>query len=116
MKTIKVKDLIQSSFSNEQAEILNKDITKALEENQDKIILDFDGITRYTTLFFNFSTGYFLKSLGKSKYDQIFQIKNLTQLGESTYRHSYNNSIDDKYKDKEIQKEILCILEGTNEE
>ena len=116
MKIIKVNDFIQSSFSNEQANILKKCIESALKEKQDKIVLDFEGITRYTTLFFNFSTGYFLKLLGRERYDSIFELRNLSTLGESTYLHSYNNSLKAEYDSDKVREAINNILLNSNEE
>lgn len=113
---IKVFDFIESGFSNEQANILKEVIKKELDKNTDDIVLNFNGITRFTTLFFNFSTGYYLKLLGKERYDKIFNLSNLSELGESAYKHSYNNSLDDKMKDEKIQNAILDILNNTNEE
>lgn len=113
MSNIKVKDYISSAFSNEQAMELRNEIQKYLSE--DKITLDFEDISQYTTLFFNFSTGYFIKKLGKDKYDKQFEIINLSELGESTYNHSYNNSLRD-VKDEEIKNAILSILQNIDEE
>lgn len=116
MTEIKVNDFLQSAFSNEQAEILKKEIKKSVENKEDKIVLDFDGITKFTTLFFNFSTGYFLSSLGKEKYDKMFEIINLNDLGESTYIHSYNNSVRNELKgSEEIQAQIMNIINNTDE-
>lgn len=116
MEKIKVCDFIESSFSNAQAMILKAVIAKKLAKNPDRVVLDFSGITRFTTLFFNFSTGYYLKMLGKEEYDRTFELINLSELGQSTYYHSYNNSLNDEMKDKKINNAILDILSNPNEE
>ena len=115
MISIKVNDFLQSAFSNEQAELLKNEINKYIDK-EDKIILDFSGITKFTTLFFNFSTGYFVNFLGKEKYDRIFEIKNLNILGESTYIHSYNNSVKNDIKgSEEMRAQIMDIINSTDE-
>lgn len=114
MRIIKVADFIPNAFSNDQAEVLKGEIEKLLNI-EDKIVIDFEGITKYTTLFFNFSTGYFINRLGKDKYDSIFEIRNLNPLGESTYNHSYNNSIRDELKSDYIREKIWDILNSTND-
>lgn len=115
MVNIKVKDILPSAFSNEQAELLKGKINEVLEDN--KIVLDFSGITKFTTLFFNFSTGYFINLLGKEKYDSKFEIQNLNELGESTYIHSYNNSIrrETSGSDDDMMEKILSIINSPDE-
>ena len=96
--------------------MLRDEIKKLLDAGAQKIEIDFSGITVFTTLFFNFSTGVFINEMGKEKYDTIFEITNLDDLGESTYNHSYNNCIRDEIKgDEEINAKILEILNGIDE-
>lgn len=116
MIRIKVNDFLPSAFSNEQSELLRSKIDAVLKK-EDKIVLDFSGITKFTTLFFNFSTGYFINLLGKEKYDSKFEIQNLNKLGESTYIHSYNNSVREELSGSdEMQAKILSIINSTDEE
>ena len=115
MISIKVNKFLESAFSNEQAEILKGEISNYIDKG-DKIVLDFDGITKFTTLFFNFSTGYFINLLGKEKYDRVFELRNLNDLGESTYIHSYNNSVKNDLKgSEEMQAQIMNIINSTDE-
>jgi len=117
MSRILVSSLIPKAFSNEQAAILRDEIKKLLGKDIEKIEIDFEGITVYTTLFFNFSTGVFIKELGKERYDSLFEIINLNDLGESTYNHSYNNCIRDEIKgNEEINAKIMDILNGVDEQ
>ncbi len=115
MISICVSDFLPSAFSNEQAELLKRKINEVINQ-EDKIVLDFDGITKFTTLFFNFSTGYFINLLGKERYDDKFELRNLNQLGESTYFHSYNNSVRDELQGQEdMNVKIQNILNGLDE-
>lgn len=116
MSKIFVNSLITKAFSNEQAEILRDEIRRLLATGTKKIEIDFADITVYTTLFFNFSTGVFIKELGKEQYDRMFEVVNLNELGESTYNHSYNNCIRDEIKGNEdINAKIMDILNGMDE-
>jgi hypothetical protein len=91
MKTILVKDYINNAFSTTQARILGEKIQEVLNIGEE-IQLDFSDISRFTTLFFNFSLGKYITELGKEKYDDTFKITNLSALGENTYFHSYENA------------------------
>ena len=51
---IKMKELSSTAFDEEDADLLKVEIEKALAQ-EEKITIDFDSITHYTTLFFNFS-------------------------------------------------------------
>lgn len=113
MNKIKVMDFIPNAFSSEQALILKRKIEEALKE-EEEIQIDFTGINKYTTLFFNFSTGYFINKLGRKEYDSRIKVKNLTQLGESTYQNSYDNAVRDKIR-SDIADEIMNILNNQDE-
>ena len=114
MNVIRVADIIENAFSSNQAEILKEEIQKYLDENKE-VCLDFDGIDKFTTLFFNFSTGYFISRLGKEQYDKLVTLKNLTALGESTYNNSYQNAIRDDYENAVIENKIIDILNNLDE-
>lgn len=88
-----VKDLFSSAISKNNALLLREYIIQLLEKNR-IVRLDFSGITRYTILFFNFSTGYFIFKLdGKEEYNKRIKIEGLTKLGQSFYTDSYNNAV-----------------------
>ncbi len=114
MKKIKVSDIITNAFSSEQAALLKEEMKKYLENNE-KILLDFAGINKYTTLFFNFSTGYFIGKIGKENYDKLVELENLSNLGQSTYQNSYNNAIRDDFENATIENEIINILKNPDE-
>ncbi len=109
MKIIKVRELFSSAFAESKALILRTEIEKLLDKGE-KIIIDFEGISKYTTLFFNFSTGYLVSLLGPEKYGEVISLQGLSPLGKSTYENSYKNAVK-KYT-PEVQKEILSIIEN----
>ena len=112
MKIIAVKKLFSNAFSEKNALILRSEIQKLLN-TKEKILIDFEGISKYTTLFFNFSTGYFISLLGVEKYNEKISLKGLSSLGKRTYQNSYKNAI--KSYPPEIQKEILNIISNPDD-
>lgn len=111
---IPVKEVVTNAFSSAQAQKLREEIQKNVDANKE-IVLDFEGVNKFTTLFFNFSTGYFINKLGKEKYDKVIKVINLSALGESTYNNSYANAIRDEISSDEINDEIINILQGQDE-
>ena len=111
MKTIKVSGIIPNAFSSEQAMKLRAEMKTHLDNNE-KIMLDFSEIDKYTTLFFNFCTGFFIREMGKQNYDELVKLDNLSDLGKSTYQNSYSNAIRDDYDSATIENEINNILKN----
>lgn len=114
MKTIIVNEFIKSAFSQEKALLIRNKIEEYLPK-EDKIILDFSGITKFTTLFFNFSTGYIISLLGPDEYNKRISLVNLSSLGKSTYDSSYNNAIDKYEPNKGIEKKVLEVIANPEE-
>jgi hypothetical protein len=90
---ILAKDYIQTGFSIEDADRLDSAIKKEIDSTE-KIIIDFDGITFFTTLFFNNALTKYVLQLTPEKYNQKFEIINLSDVGEITYAHSYDNAVE----------------------
>lgn len=101
---IKACDYIKTAFSSNDAECLGKQISELLK-NDNKIVVDFKGITIFTTLFFNNAFAKYVIEIGPKKYDEKFELINLSELGHTTYMHSYNNAIN-YYNLSEKQKKI----------
>ena len=88
---IKVTDYTKTAFSMEDAEALAPVIEKLIEEDK-KIDIDFSGIKYYTTLFFNNAITKYVVTLGTDKYKEKFNLRNLSEVGRTTYEHSLNNA------------------------
>ena len=114
MKKIEVSSIITNAFSSDQALKLRDEMDKYLS-NEEEVTLDFTDINKFTTLFFNFSTGYFISTLGRNKYDSLVKVINLSDFGQNTYKNSYNNAIRNDYKNATIKNEIISILENPDE-
>lgn len=107
-----VKDIIPNAFSEEQAKILKNEIEQALRSDV-VVNIDFSGIKRYTTLFFNFSVTKFIDILGPEKFEQRIKLMNLSNLGESTFNNSKENALT-KYPDNKYD-ELIKIIKEPNE-
>ena len=110
-----MKELSTGASCNRDAEKLAKEIEKALAKKE-KIIIDFEGIERYATLFFNFSLLPYARQLGKQKYDDTFFLINLDEIGEEDYNDFYNNVLKNPRKfTTEQEKLIVKIVDEISE-
>ena len=110
-----MKELSTGASCNRDAEKLAKEIEKALAKKE-KIIIDFEGIERYATLFFNFSLLPYARQFGKQKYDETFTIINLSDFGKEVYSWFYEDAVEHPIKyTAEQMKEIAAILNDSND-
>lgn len=101
---IKATDFIEMAFSIDDATKIENAISPLIN-NDEKVIVDFDGITIFTTLFFNNAFAKYVLKFGPEKYQKIFDLRNLTELGAATYKHSFDNAVN-YYSLSEEQKRI----------
>ena len=85
------KNYIKTGFSADDAAKLNE-IIKPMFDRGEKIQVDFEEITIYTTLFFNHVFAMYLTQIGPEEYDRRFEITGLSELGNTTYQHSIENA------------------------
>ena len=90
---IKALDFIKTGFSADDANELDNAI-KPLFEQGEKIVVDFDGIKIFTTLFFNNVFAKYILKIGPEKYLECFSLENLSELGQTTYQHSFENAVN----------------------
>ena len=90
---IKVKNITDTdmAITEEQGFKLRAEIEKVINNNN-KIILDFDGINIFTTTFFSASIGYYVLKLSPKKCSDIFVLKNLSKAGKNAYHYSFENA------------------------
>lgn len=90
---IKAIDFIKTGFSADDANKLDN-VIQPLFEQGEKIIVDFEGIKIFTTLFFNNVFAKYILKIGPEKYQERFALENLSELGQTTYQHSFENAIN----------------------
>lgn len=110
MLSIKVKDITSMALTDEKGKILREKINERIENGEEKVLIDFEGIQIFTTMFFNASIGHFILKNGPEIMDKI-ELLNLSELGKETFNHSFMNAktIYEKGQDKNT------IIKITNE-
>lgn len=107
---IKMKELSSTAFDVEDANLLKAKIEKALAQNE-KITIDFEGIEFFSSVFFNHVFLHYAKNLGKEKYDSIFHLINLDEIGTDDYVDFYNSVLKNPRKfSPNSEKRILKNL------
>lgn len=90
-------------------------IEEELKKN-DKIVLDFDGIRFFTTIFFNNAITKYVVSLGIDEYNRRFSLINLSEVGKTTYGHSLSNAEFYSSLTEEQRDEAAAIASETMED
>ena len=90
---IKALNFIKTGFSADDATELDKVINPLFEQGE-KIVVDFEGIKIFTTLFFNNVFAKYILKSGPDKYQDCFTLDNLSELGQTTYQHSFDNAVN----------------------
>ena len=93
MVVIKVKDICPYSVFEQDGIKLRKVILHELEKNN-TVRLDFEGIDLFATMFFNASIGFIVLKDGPEVIEKNVSYQNLTELGQSTWEHSFQNAIE----------------------
>lgn len=113
-KKIIISELIKNGLTESNGLILREKMEQNLNEllEGDTVILDFKDISLFATPFFNASIGYFVLTLGPKKFNKIFKIEQISELGLNTYQHSYENAIE--IYNKKTNTEILGEITKNN--
>lgn len=102
---IKIKEISENAlFESDGIKLRNMIMDFCNSNHDEKIQLDFSGITLFATMFFNAWVGYFVKNNREDILNKIEAI-NISKLGEKTLQHSRDNA---EYiislSDKDIKK------------
>lgn len=111
---IKANEYIKTAFSANDAENLARAISPVFEAGEN-VTVDFSEITIFTTLFFNNVFAKYLIEIGPQEYNRKFELVNLSELGETTYQHSYENAVSYYNLSKEDREEQNNDLETLDE-
>ena len=95
-RKIIISELIKNGLTESNGLILRKKIEQIMKElsESDTVVLDFKDISLFATPFFNSSIGYFVLNLGPEKFNRIFKLEQISELGLDTYQHSYENAVE----------------------
>lgn len=99
MAIISVKKYINDSFSSISGRSLGKAVIEALEnDNKQKIILDFNSMSPFTSLFFNAMLEELVGQGNIKVINDSLIIKNLSNLDVKTYERCLNSAIQHQVK------------------
>ena len=105
---IQANKYIKTGFSANDAECLLSVIEPIVDRNE-VVQIDFSDIKIFTTLFFNIALTKYVVQLGPQKYTEMFKVLNLSEVGQSTYQHSFENAVE-YYNLSEDQKGKQLVL------
>lgn len=111
---IKAIDFIKTGFSADDAVKLDAAI-QPLVQNGENVVVDFKDITIFTTLFFNNVFAKYILQIGPDAYQRRFELQNLSELGKTTYKHSFDNAVDYYNLSEDKQKRQTEIVENPDE-
>ena len=91
MNTIIVSNITNEAASKTKVLVLKEHLEKLLSSHANNIIVDFNGITRFASPFFNYSFAALALVYG---FDTIraIQIKNISPVGSDTFQTSIENA------------------------
>lgn len=84
-------EFIKTGFSADDAAKLNVALTPCTSTGE-KVCVDFSNVRNFTTLFFNQTFAKILVDIGPARYNDQFELINLSTVGKSTYQHSLENA------------------------
>lgn len=90
---INVNEICKFAISEEKGLALRKSLEDNIQSN-DEVIVNFEGISMFTTPFFNASLGFFILKYGPDKFDEKVKVVGLGDMGKETYSHSRENAIE----------------------
>lgn len=90
---IRVSEYLKTGFSASDAECLDAVIEPLLRQDG-RIQIDFSDIKIFTTLFFNIALTKYIVQFGPKEYEDKFEVLNLSEVGQSTYQHSFDNAVE----------------------
>lgn len=91
MAQIKIREICPIAMTEEQGLSLRSAMEPLIDAGE-PVILDFEGISLFATMFFNASIGYYVLKKGAAYCSRNIQLANISSLGRETYRHSFANA------------------------
>lgn len=111
MNTIIISTISNEAASKTKGLLLKKHLDDLLSSQKYNIAVDFSGITRFASPFFNYSFAALALVYGFEKIRAI-KIENISEIGQSTYQTSMENAEMVALYDKQIE-EINRVIDNT---
>ena len=93
MATIKISDLTSFALTEKDG-ITLREVMQSHFEKDEKIALDFSGVSLFASMFFNASIGYFILKYSPEVALEKIDLINISPLGEETFEHSKVNATE----------------------
>jgi hypothetical protein len=94
METIIAKEIIETGFSIDDAQKMYERIDEIIKSNPSaEIVIDFDKVKFFTTQFFNNCISKYVLTMGPEEFSKRFNIIRLSEAGQSTFKHSFDNAV-----------------------
>lgn len=91
MITILISDISKEAASKAKGVLLKEQLKALIEQNETDICVDFSGISKFASPFFNNSFAALALIYGFQKIETI-KIANLSEVGQDTYQTSMDNA------------------------
>lgn len=111
MNRIKVNELCKMALSKRDGMVLRNKMEELLINNEN-IFIDFEGITKYATPFFNICFAYLLLNMTPEVYDRKISVGNMTQIGEKSYEMAIDNARKYYLLPKEAKEKADSVLDN----
>jgi hypothetical protein len=110
MAIIRISDFSKEAASRTRGLLLKERLEEALGQSE-PIVVDFSGINRFASPFFNNSFAVLAYKFGFPAVEAI-SLENISETGRQTYESSMENA-KDIYQDKEMSERIMEIVGNT---
>lgn len=105
----------ENCMSQQAGQQLHEKIHPALQAGQ-PVELDFAGVKRFLSVFFNFAIGQLLKDIDPDTLDRLLTVSNLRSVGQQTYDRVMENAkryySEPPYRqavDEMVKEQSLCL-------
>jgi STAS-like domain of unknown function (DUF4325) len=87
-----IQDLIGENCITQQSGQTLCDLIQPQLQAGQPVELDFTGVKRFLSVFFNFAIGQLLQTLDSDTFDRLLIVSNLTPVGQQTYDQVVSNA------------------------
>lgn len=105
----------ENCMTQQAGQQLYEKIHPELQANQ-PVELDFAGVKRFLSVFFNFAIGQLLRDIKAEDFDRLLSVKNLTPIGQQTYDRVLENAkryySEPQYRqavDEMVEEQSVCL-------
>jgi hypothetical protein len=115
MLKLKIADLVgEHCVTSEDGRKVYERIVPKIQSNE-KVSLDFDGVSVFASPFFNFAVGQLLKDFSPDKLNKLLSVDNLSPDGSSVWKRVVQNA-KEYYRNPRAKEAFDTTIEEETEE